>query len=79
MHGGNASLDGEVLMDTQDGDGSARDRDRDRDRDKSDEPLVTAPMCMYGEESRLRDERHAEGGDPTATHLADFWGMQLVR
>ena len=82
MHGGNASLDAEVLMDTRE-EGSARDRDRDRDRDRerdrdrTDEPL-TASMHFYRHEER-RESSDELVTDPTATHLADFWKMRLVR
>ena len=72
MHGGNASLDGEVLMDTRDADGVAHERDSDRHDEPADVPVSVA----RSEDSRGEGDSSAE---LTTTHLADFWKMQLVR
>lgn len=75
MHGGNSSLDSEVLMDTRETEGSARDRDRDRDRNDDGGP----PPLIIRREHRKRPSAPETQSESPASHLADFWQMRLVR
>lgn len=63
-------------MDTREQEGSARDRDRDRDRDQETPPT---PMHIYREPEERREGAPEASTDSSATHLSDFWKMQLVR